>query len=77
MSDDENIYDTIEIEDLDFEKSNKTFYYPCPCGDKFAITLKQIYAGYDIAECPSCSLQIKVVFDMKYITQTYGNLIIV
>jgi diphthamide biosynthesis protein 3 len=36
---DENIYDTIEIEDLDFEKRNLTFYYPCPCGDKFAITL--------------------------------------
>ena len=37
--DDENIYDVIEIEDLDFEKNNKTFYYPCPCGDKFAITM--------------------------------------
>lgn len=36
---DENIYDTIEIEDLDFDKRNKTFYYPCPCGDRFAITL--------------------------------------
>ena len=35
----ENIYDTIEIEDLDFEPRNKTFYYPCPCGDRFAITL--------------------------------------
>lgn len=75
-ADDENIYDTIEIEDLDFQKSNKTFYYPCPCGDKFAITLKQIYEGYDIAECPSCSLQIKIVLDMKYIIQTYGGLII-
>ncbi len=38
-TDDENIYDTIEIEDLDFERANNTFYYPCPCGDKFAITL--------------------------------------
>jgi diphthamide biosynthesis protein 3 len=39
---DENIYDVIEIEDLDFEMGNKTFYYPCPCGDKFAITLVSI-----------------------------------
>ncbi len=38
-TDDENIYDVIEIEDLDFDKRNQTFYYPCPCGDKFAITL--------------------------------------
>jgi diphthamide biosynthesis protein 3 len=39
---DENIYDVIEIEDLDFNKNNMTFYYPCPCGDKFAITLVSI-----------------------------------
>ena len=39
MSEDENIYDVIEIEDLDFDKRMKTFYYPCPCGDRFAITI--------------------------------------
>lgn len=33
------IYDEVEIEDLDFNADNKTFYYPCPCGDKFFITL--------------------------------------
>ncbi len=38
-TEDENIYDVIEIDDLDFDKRNQTFYYPCPCGDKFAITL--------------------------------------
>ena len=35
----ENIYDTLEIEDLDFEEDSMAFYYPCPCGDRFAITL--------------------------------------
>lgn len=34
-----SIYDEIEIEDLDFNAQNGTFYYPCPCGDKFQITL--------------------------------------
>lgn len=38
-SDDENIYDNVEIEDMDFSSLTNTFYYPCPCGDKFAITL--------------------------------------
>lgn len=28
-----NIYDEIEIDDMDFEEGK--FYYPCPCGDKF------------------------------------------
>jgi hypothetical protein len=33
----QNIYDEIEIDDMDFEEGK--FYYPCPCGDKFQITL--------------------------------------
>lgn len=32
------IYDEIEIEDFDFDTEFKTFYYPCPCGDRFQIT---------------------------------------
>ena len=35
----ENIYDTLEIEDLDFDEDTIAFYYPCPCGDRFKITL--------------------------------------
>ena len=33
------IYDEIEIEDLDFDEEYGLFTYPCPCGDKFQITL--------------------------------------
>ena len=33
----ENIYDEVEIDDMDFE--DETFYYPCPCGDKFQIKI--------------------------------------
>jgi hypothetical protein len=36
------VYDEVEIEDLDFEPENRTFYYPCPCGDKFQISLEDI-----------------------------------
>lgn len=39
------------------------FFYPCPCGDKFQITLEQIKNGDDIAKCPSCSLTIKIIYD--------------
>lgn len=34
-----NIYDEIEIDDMDFEEEDGKFYYPCPCGDKFQITI--------------------------------------
>lgn len=39
------VYDEVEIEDLDFDADNQTFYYPCPCGDKFQITLEEIGGG--------------------------------
>lgn len=32
------IYDEIEIEDFDFDSEMKTYFYPCPCGDRFQIT---------------------------------------
>lgn len=38
----ENIYDEIEIDDLDYDEDDSTFYYPCPCGDKFRISVKQL-----------------------------------
>jgi len=45
------VYDEIEIEDLDFDEETGIFNYPCPCGDKFVITLvkniKIIYLGND------------------------------
>jgi CSL zinc finger len=34
-----SVYDEIEIEDLDFDEETGIFTYPCPCGDKFNITL--------------------------------------
>ena len=39
------------------------FQYPCPCGDRFAISLYDMQEGEDIAVCPSCSLMVKVIFE--------------
>lgn len=38
-----SVYDEIEIEDLDFDPETQSFYYPCPCGDKFQISLVSYY----------------------------------
>ncbi len=57
------VYDEVEIEDLDFDAEMGTFYYPCPCGDKFLITLADIQLGETIAKCPSCSLTISIIYD--------------
>ncbi|KAJ2886811.1 Diphthamide biosynthesis protein 3, partial [Coemansia aciculifera] len=58
-----SFYDEIEIEDMEFDEDELTYYYPCPCGDRFQITLAALKDSEDIAMCPSCSLLIKVIYD--------------
>ncbi|KAJ3500052.1 hypothetical protein NM208_g17234 [Fusarium decemcellulare] len=73
MSDDENIsiYDEIEIEDMTFDEAMGVYHYPCPCGDKFQIALDDLLDEQDIAVCPSCSLMIRVIFDLVRWTTFY------
>ena len=56
-------HDEIELEDFEYDEEEETYYYPCPCGDRFAITKEELEAGEEIAECPSCSLIVKVIYD--------------
>eukprot|EP00762_Andalucia_godoyi_P007126 ANDGO_01873.mRNA.1 Diphthamide biosynthesis protein 3 len=58
-------YDEIEIEDMHFNPANDSFYYPCPCGDLFQIALDDLRDGEEVATCPSCSLLIRVVYDIE------------
>eukprot|EP00045_Choanoeca_perplexa_P023036 m.11863 g.11863 ORF g.11863 m.11863 type:complete len:76 (-) comp9876_c0_seq1:1307-1534(-) len=57
-------HDEIEIEDFDYEEDTETYFYPCPCGDLFRITKEELMDGEDIARCPSCSLILRVIYDM-------------
>ncbi|EKM78863.1 hypothetical protein AGABI1DRAFT_85755 [Agaricus bisporus var. burnettii JB137-S8] len=56
-------YDEIEIEDMTWDAEKRVYHYPCPCGDRFEISRKQLADYEDIAICPSCSLVIRVVYD--------------
>jgi len=31
-------HDEVEIEDFEYDSDTETFYYPCPCGDRFEIS---------------------------------------
>lgn len=57
-------HDEIEIEDMEYDEETETYYYPCPCGDKFEITKEDLMNGEDVAKCPSCSLMIKIIYDI-------------
>lgn len=60
----ENIYDEIEIEDMTYDPVLEIYHYPCPCGDRFEISIADLRDSEDIAVCPSCSLMIKVIFEV-------------
>ena len=36
-------HDEIEIEDMEYDEETETYYYPCPCGDRFQITKVKLY----------------------------------
>lgn len=61
----ESFYDEIEIEDMTFDKKLQLFHYPCPCGDRFEISISDLRDGEEVAVCPSCSLMIKVIFEQS------------
>ena len=65
MSAERDIYDEIEIEDMTFDSTLQIYHYPCPCGDRFEISIGDLRDGEEIAVCPSCSLTIRVVFDVE------------
>lgn len=60
----ENIYDEIEIEDMTYDPALQIYHYPCPCGDRFEISIADLRDKEDIAVCPSCSLMIRVIFEV-------------
>ncbi|CAB3233936.1 unnamed protein product [Arctia plantaginis] len=57
-------HDEIEIEDFEYDEDEEMYYYPCPCGDRFQISKEELIAGEEVATCPSCSLVVKVIYDL-------------
>ncbi|KAJ4395326.1 Diphthamide biosynthesis protein 3 [Didymella pomorum] len=60
-----NLYDEIEIEDCFYDETLQIYHHPCPCGDRFEISIYDMRDGEDIARCPSCSLMIRIIFDQS------------
>jgi diphthamide biosynthesis protein 3 len=58
------IYEEVEIEDMKYDPTTQVYYYPCPCGDKFSISLEELHDEEDIATCPSCTLRIRVIYEI-------------
>ena len=70
----DNIYDEIEIEDMTWDATLQLYHYPCPCGDRFEISIDDLRdEETDIAVCPSCSLQIRVIYEVDDLPKPAGK----
>jgi len=60
-----SVYNEVEIEDMTWDSTLQIYHYPCPCGDRFEISIADLRdESNDIAVCPSCSLMIRVIFEV-------------
>lgn len=62
---DEVVYEEVLLTDMDFVEDDDMYYYQCPCGDVFELSVEDLKKGKRIARCPSCSLKIKVLVDER------------
>ena len=49
-------YDEVEIEDMAWDEEKRVYHYPCPCGDRFEISRKQLknYEDNGFGGLPVC-----------------------
>ena len=56
-------YEEVKLADMKYDPEEMMYFYLCPCGDEFEISLEELWDGEDVAPCPSCSLKIRVLFE--------------
>lgn len=48
---DSDVYDEIEIEDMDYDEEKEIYTYLCPCSGTFSISKADLKLGNDIGRC--------------------------
>lgn len=56
-------YEEVQLSEMTLEDG--VLRFPCPCGDLFELLLEDFISGSDVAQCPTCSLTIKVLFSKE------------
>lgn len=62
-------YEEADIKDFEYDSLDSVFTYPCPCGDRFEISMDDLLNGEEIASCPSCPLILRVVYEQDDIAR--------
>ena len=58
------VHEEVKLSEMEFDPELDGYLYDCPCGDEFYISTQNLKKGLNIAECPSCSLKLRVLFNL-------------
>ena len=61
-----SVYDEVELEDLEWSPEERTFFYPCPCGDRFQISLVSLCPFVEILFYSSNHLRFRPVPHLEF-----------
>lgn len=53
------MYDTVGLDDMEYDELDETYYYPCPCGDRFEIKHLDVELGGSPWSFHSSSLPLR------------------
>jgi diphthamide biosynthesis protein 3 len=57
-------YEEVSVMDMVLSDDGAVLTYPCPCGDVFELDIDEfVNNDADVAQCPTCSLTVKILFD--------------
>lgn len=59
------VHEEVNLSEMEFDEELEGYLYDCPCGDEFFISIQDLKNGLNIAECPSCSLKLRVLFNVE------------
>eukprot|EP00941_MAST-03F_sp_MAST-3F-sp1_P003158 g3158.t1 len=65
VGEDGSVYEDVAIKEMRFDEKEEMYFYECPCGDEFQIGLECLWDGDNIATCPSCSLKVRVIYNIE------------
>ena len=54
----------VGLEDMTYEEDQDTYEWPCRCGTMYLIYADDLAEGIDIHNCPGCSLNIRVLYEV-------------
>lgn len=67
------VHEEVSLDKFEYDDELDGYLYPCPCGDEFFISVDDLKKGASIADCDSCSLKVKVIYDYNKFMKQFNK----